>query len=104
MPNKDRLEQPPTQYDNDMNWSLKNWFNSIYERLGNFPFKVPGYSKVDLQTGPTPLKYPAADHGNSTVAGAFSSVVFCEDATGGATLVFSDGTDWRRVQDRAVLT
>jgi hypothetical protein len=28
----------------------------------------------------------------------------CSDETGGATLVFFDGTDWRRVQDRAVVS
>jgi hypothetical protein len=28
----------------------------------------------------------------------------CSDESGGATLVFFDGTDWRRVQDRAVVS
>lgn len=31
-------------------------------------------------------------------------IIFVSDETGGATLVFSDGTDWRRVQDRAVIS
>lgn len=30
-------------------------------------------------------------------------LVFVSDETGGATLAFSDGTNWRRVQDRAVI-
>ena len=30
-------------------------------------------------------------------------VVYVSNETGGATLAFSDGTDWRRVQDRAVV-
>ena len=29
-------------------------------------------------------------------------ICYCSDETGGATLVFSDGTNWRRVQDRAI--
>ena len=32
------------------------------------------------------------------------SVIFVSDETSGATLAFSDGTDWRRVQDRAVVS
>lgn len=31
-------------------------------------------------------------------------VVFVPDETGGATLAFSDGSDWRRVTDRAVVS
>lgn len=30
-------------------------------------------------------------------------VIFVSNETGGATLAFSDGTNWRRVQDRAVV-
>lgn len=30
-------------------------------------------------------------------------IIYVSDETGGATLAFSDGTDWRRVQDRAVV-
>ena len=31
-------------------------------------------------------------------------VIYVSDETGGATLAFSDGTDWRRVADRAVVS
>lgn len=31
-----------------------------------------------------------------------SAIAYCSDETGGATIVFSDGTNWRRVTDRAV--
>jgi hypothetical protein len=30
-------------------------------------------------------------------------VIYVSNETGGATLAFSDGTNWRRVQDRAVI-
>ncbi len=38
----------------------------------------------------------------AAIAGA-GQIVFVSDETGGAVLAFSDGTDWRRVTDRAVV-
>lgn len=31
-------------------------------------------------------------------------IIYVSDETGGATIAFSDGTSWRRVQDRAVIS
>lgn len=31
-------------------------------------------------------------------------MIYVSDETGGATIAFSDGTDWRRCQDRAVIS
>ena len=31
-------------------------------------------------------------------------VIYVSDETGGATLAFSDATNWRRVQDRAIIS
>jgi hypothetical protein len=31
-------------------------------------------------------------------------IIYVSDESGGATLAFSDGTNWRRVQDRAIIT
>jgi hypothetical protein len=31
-------------------------------------------------------------------------IIYVSDETGGATLAFSDGTNWRRVQDRAIIS
>ena len=33
-----------------------------------------------------------------------SGMIFVSNETGGATVAFSDGTNWRRVQDRAVIS
>ena len=47
---------------------------------------------------------------NTTVAGApdptdlHGHVIFVTDETGGATLAFSDGEDWRRWTDRAIIS
>jgi len=35
--------------------------------------------------------------------GGGGGMIFVSDETGGATLAFSDGTNWRRVQDRAIV-
>ena len=31
-------------------------------------------------------------------------IIFVNDETGGAVLAFSDGTNWRRVTDRAIVS
>jgi predicted dinucleotide-binding enzyme len=33
-----------------------------------------------------------------------SRTIYVSDETGGATMVFSDGVNWRRVQDRAIIS
>lgn len=59
-------------------------------------------SKIDATGGPVVLK-------SYTVAGVPSAATFARgliyvsNETGGATVAFSDGTNWRRVQDRAVI-
>ena len=35
--------------------------------------------------------------------GGGTGIIYVSDETGGATLAFSDGTNWRRVQDRAIV-
>ena len=32
------------------------------------------------------------------------SIIYVSDETGGATVAFSDGTNWRRVQDRVIIS
>ena len=44
-----------------------------------------------VATVPTASSYPRA-------------IIYVSDETGGATLAFSDGSAWRRVQDRAVVS
>jgi hypothetical protein len=39
--------------------------------------------------------------GESATAG---KIIYCSDETGGATLAFGDGTNFRRVQDRAIIS
>lgn len=53
------------------------------------------------------LIFQAKTYTVSTVPTASSyprGVIYVSNETGGATLAFSDGTNWRRVQDRAVVS
>lgn len=56
----------------------------------------------DPMQEPLPLK-------SYTVAGAptaslwTGAIIYVSDETGGATIAFSDGTNWRRVQDRTII-
>lgn len=85
------VEHPP-QSDDFTDW--KNWFYSIYRRLGSGtgPLPIKGYSVNGLPD--------ATSWGDTS---SFSSIIYVYDETGGAVLAFSDGTDWRRVTDRAVV-
>lgn len=53
------------------------------------------------------LLFQAKSYTVSTVPAAASyprGVIYVSNETGGATLAFSDGTNWRRVQDRSVVS
>ena len=70
-------------------------WNTIVEALG---MSVATDSVLLIQaktytvaTVPTASSYPRG-------------VIYVSNETGGATLAFSDGTNWRRVQDRAVVS
>ena len=100
MPNKDRISPPPSMVPSGLPDIWNKWFRSVGDFLGVFPLKVQAYSVADLATTDlSPARW------GSLVAGKqFSSLVFVYDETSGATLAFSDGTSWRRVQDRVVVT
>ena len=98
MTNKLNISPPPNNLDNLDHYSWRSWFMSVYNRLGTGPLGVQGYAKANLPS--------AGDWGSvSTATGeAFSSLIFVHDEVGGAVLAFSDGTNWRRVTDRAIVS
>lgn len=52
---------------------------------------------------PLPLaSYAVADVPDATLWE--NSIIYVSDETGGKTIAFSDGTNWRRVQDRSVIS
>lgn len=85
--------EPPPQQVPEFNFIWKNWLYSVYKRLKYGPLLIAGYAKANLPS--------AADYGNGS---DMSALVFVNDEIGGATLAFSDGTNWRRVQDRAIVS
>jgi hypothetical protein len=76
------------------NATFNLWLYRLWIRLG-------------LNEGPLPIKgYAVAALPDATIWGdtsSFSSLIYVYDETGGAVLAFSDGTNWRRVTDRAIV-
>ncbi len=97
MPNPKVDLDPPPSIVQDFGFQWKQWLHFLYERIGgNSPFKIKGYTVSTLPD--------ASMWANNTSEKEFSGVVYVTDETGGATLAFSDGTNWRRVQDRAIVS
>jgi hypothetical protein len=73
----------------------QNWLSRVWNILGKGegPRPIQGYAKATLPT--------ASKHGDTS---SFSSIIYVTDEAGGAVLAFSDGTNWRRVTDRAVVS
>lgn len=67
-------------------WQI--WLQNLRNLMGVKPFPLASYTVATLPA--------AASYTNHTV--------YVSDETGGGTIAFSDGTDWRRVQDRAIVS
>jgi hypothetical protein len=85
-----------------------NAVDSVFGRTGSVTAQAGDYSayyaRVDgtASSGPVVLaSYTVAGLPSASPAGQFAYVT---DETGGAVPAFSDGTDWRRVTDRNVVT
>lgn len=83
---------PSVEFYND--W--KSWARAL---LNNLRSNEPGEGDVHFR-----LKvYTLANLPDADVVGA-GTLVYVSDEAGGAVPAFSDGTDWRRVTDRAVVS
>lgn len=70
-------------------WPLtKNYLYSIYKRIKPGPFVLSSYA---VANAPDATLYTGG-------------LIYVTDETGGAVPAFSDGTNWRRVTDRAVVS
>lgn len=67
--------------------ALEIWARQVYERI----------TGIQEQTSFTVATLPDATQFEA-------HTVYVSDEVGGATLAFSDGTNWLRVQDRAVVS
>jgi len=69
------------------------------------------YGVRDAVTGKLPPRVPVVTIGGGSVPliSRYSpsppgQLIYVEDESGGAVLAYSDGSDWRRVTDRAVVS
>jgi len=62
-------------------------------------------TKDGTQQMGAPLRVQSVAVADLPAAGDWTnSIIYVSNETGGATLAFSDGTNWRRAQDRAVVS
>lgn len=66
---------------------IENWARQVYEQITGIKELV----SFTVATLPDAADYE-------------SHILYVSDESGGATLAFSDGTNWRRAQDRAVVS
>lgn len=59
------------------------------------------YEYISSISGPTSDSYQVASLPSAAQPG---QMIYVSDETGGATMAFSDGSDWRRITDRAVVS
>ncbi len=91
-----RVRLAPPLQDANLSFATQQYLRALFERINEGPLLIQGYDKAAL---------PAAiDWGDTTAGQSFSSIIFVSDDVGGAVLAFSDGTSWRRVTDRAVIS
>lgn len=80
------IPAPLSPIDDHRTWYP--WFKSIQSALtGGMPFQLQSHAKADLPS-----------------ASPEGQMIYVTDETGGAVPAFSDGTNWRRVTDRAVVS
>ena len=72
---------------------IELWIKQVYDNLTG----VNQAKAFTVATLPNPASYNPETNGRA-------AFVYVSDETGGATLAFCDGTSWRRVQDRAVVS
>lgn len=87
--------------------ATENWSGTVRGSRIDFSTILNGTTDHNLAFTVSENGYPQAP--TYTVAtlpdvGIGGGFIFVSDETGGATLAFSDGTDWRRVQDRTIVS
>ena len=122
----DTLNSPPirSQVVDDggrMTQPWAAWFTVLYRRIGealgrsttaidaDVSTVLSGAGSLELRVSilETAAPNPFPTYTVATVpaaAGHAGKTIFVSDEAGGAVLAFSDGTDWRRVTDRAVIS
>lgn len=108
IPSAPPLSKPSNLYAKG---GVENYLSSLYGTLFTLFARIGVRLNGVLPKDGTEAMTAPLQHKASTVAELTSlwpaasytgAILYCSNETGGATLVFSDGTNWRRVQDRAV--
>jgi hypothetical protein len=74
--------------------------NGIVGRIWALFFTALG----DGVSGVAPFPLQSVTVANLPTATISGQIIYVSDESGGATVAFSDGTHWRRVQDRAIVS
>jgi hypothetical protein len=80
--------------------SWQSWAQQLIRVLQPFMTKVEATFVRQEQLYTMPI-YTVSTLPSASIPGR---PIYVSDETGGATVAFSDGTNWRRVQDRAVVS
>ena len=72
---------------------IELWIKQVYENLTGVN-EAKAFEVLDL---PDPASYDPDTTGRA-------AYVYVSDESGGSTLAFSDGINWRRVQDRNIVS
>ena len=72
------------------------YLRQIFDRVGEGPLLVQGYDVNDLPD--------ASEWGSIDSDDPFSALIFIYNETGGPVWAGSDGTNWRRTTDRAIVS
>lgn len=87
-PGKWREDPEANKYLTD----VELWIKQVYENLSGIT-RIREHTVADL---------PDAADFDPSEGGA--ALLYVSNETGGATVAFSDGTNWRRVQDRVIVS
>ena len=96
--NKSRPPEWSGGHIDDYLRDVELWIKQVYDNLTGVT-TLQSFTVVQLEGGAATLLAPDFDPATGRAA-----TVYVSDETGGATLAFSDGTNWRRVQDRAIVS
>lgn len=72
-----------------------------YGSITNSTTSIGTYGYMSATVGEVSQSFTVENLPNPSVPG---QMIFVSNETGGATIAFSDGTDWRRIQDRAIVS
>ena len=85
----------------DSNFNITSDYGTVSEAVT----VTDSFGSVGTDTRqPTPHDSYTVSEAGSITGMSPGDMIFVSNETGGATMAFYDGSDWRRIQDRAVIS